>query len=155
MEINPETIILSTLCAFVGFVFGVIYTTNKGFNPKRLKELKEELETAKKAQEAYEERVVRHFGETAQLVNRLTDSYRDVHSHLADGAEQLCQGESTEVILRLENDRTEDSQQKTADPEPPRDYAPKASPLQTGVLNESFGIKEIADPDSEDTVPSK
>ena len=38
-----------------------------------------------------------HFSQTADLLHKLTEDYRAVYSHLADGAEQLC-GDRVSII---------------------------------------------------------
>ncbi len=49
-------------------------------------------QTAKQLQQAHEEfreQVTDHFVETADLVNKLTDSYKEVFDHLQGGAQKL------------------------------------------------------------------
>ncbi len=55
-------------------------------------ELRRELDSARNELSRYKEEVNTHFSRTAELVNSLTESYRDVHQHLAASAEQLCDG---------------------------------------------------------------
>lgn len=43
----------------------------------------------KQEHEQFREQVSEHFVETARLINRLTDSYKDVFDHLSQGAETL------------------------------------------------------------------
>jgi uncharacterized membrane-anchored protein YhcB (DUF1043 family) len=52
--------------------------------------LKKELETLKEEYARYKENVGRHFVQTSTLVNNLTQSYKDVHQHLSNGAQSLC-----------------------------------------------------------------
>jgi hypothetical protein len=52
--------------------------------------------TARRREEAYREEVADHFVKTAELVNQLTDSYKEVFDHLRDGAGSLVD----EEILR-------------------------------------------------------
>jgi uncharacterized membrane-anchored protein YhcB (DUF1043 family) len=52
--------------------------------------------SARRREEAYREEVADHFVKTAELVNQLTDSYKEVFDHLRDGAGQLVD----EEILR-------------------------------------------------------
>ncbi len=49
-----------------------------------------ERDEARNALNHYRDRVDRHFLETADLVNDLTQSYRAVHQHLSQGAHGLC-----------------------------------------------------------------
>jgi len=140
MEINNLLIAIIILSIFAGIGIGVSFARNNGRDSKKLRKLEENLEKEKEHLDLYEKKVLAHFSQTAQLVNKLTDSYREVHAHLANGAEDLCRGESTDVILQLERRNSATSTED--DVKPPLDYAPKASPKQKGVLNESFGIKK-------------
>ena len=140
MEINNLIVAIIAFSVFAGIVIGVTFGRKNGRDSKKLRELETRLEKERQNMDLYEKKVLAHFSQTAQLVNKLTDSYRDVHEHLAIGAEDLCPGESTETILQLEGINKEASTQE--DINPPLDYAPKTSPKQRGVLNESFGIEK-------------
>ncbi len=98
----------------------------------------------------YQDRVGDHFTTTAHLINKLTDTYRDVHEHMSNGAENLCDDE--EVRNRLSDSLLSSSallsgqiskrRNERAKPiEQPKDYAPKVNPEQTGTLAEGFGVK--------------
>lgn len=52
--------------------------------------------SARRREEAYREEVADHFVKTAELVNQLTDSYKEVFDHLREGAGNLVD----EEILR-------------------------------------------------------
>ncbi|MDX1626731.1 MAG: DUF1043 family protein [Wenzhouxiangellaceae bacterium] len=47
------------------------------------------LRAIKRENEEFREQVNAHFVETARLINRMTDSYKDVFDHLSQGAEKL------------------------------------------------------------------
>ena len=143
MEINNLIVAIIAFSVFAGIGIGVTFGRKGGRDSKKLRELEEKLENERQNMDLYEKKVLDHFSQTAQLVNKLTHSYRDVHTHLANGAEDLCQGKSSETILQLENINKEPSIQE--DVKPPLDYAPKTSPKQRGVLNESFGIEKDFD----------
>ncbi|MEM7467317.1 MAG: DUF1043 family protein [Pseudomonadota bacterium] len=53
--------------------------------------------TAEKEQ--YQERVEDHFKTTAELLNEMTDKYRDVYRHMAEGARDLAPSDSAEPAL--------------------------------------------------------
>ncbi|MDG1987556.1 MAG: DUF1043 family protein [Halieaceae bacterium] len=149
MEINNLIVAIIAFSVFAGIGIGVTFGRKSGRDSKKLRELETRLEKERQNMDLYEKRVLAHFSQTAQLVNKLTDSYRDVHKHLAIGAEDLCPpGESSETILQLEDTNRESSTQE--DIKPPLDYAPKASPKQRGVLNESFGIEKDFDTEDHD-----
>ena len=148
MEINKLIVAIIAFSVFAGIGMGVTFARKGGGNSKKLRDLEERLEKERQNMDLYEKKVLAHFSQTAQLVNKLTDSYRDVHTHLANGAEDLCQGKSSETILQLEGINKEPSIQE--DIKPPLDYAPKTSPEQRGVLNESFGIEKDFDKEDHD-----
>ena len=112
------------------------------------------LSELQQQQHDYQHEVTDHFSETAELLNQLTNSYKDVHNHLAKGAATLCQGEGPVSLGRLESGRSSaEIPAHLADIQPPLDYAPKTSPDEKGMLNEEFGLDrqplatESADPD--------
>ena len=148
MEINNLTVAIIAFSVFAGIGIGVTFGRKDGRDSKKLRDLEEILEKERQKMDLYEKKVLTHFSQTAQLVNKLTDSYREVHTHLANGAEDLCQGKSSEIILQLEDIDKEPSIQE--DIKPPLDYAPKTSPKQRGVLNESFGIEKNFDKEDHD-----
>ena len=87
------------LCAFLlGFVcVGLGYwwasaNHRRAAGGKSVKELAEE-------KEAYQEQVVEHFKTTAELFNEMTDKYRDVYRHMAEGAQNLASTESAGPAL--------------------------------------------------------
>ena len=47
------------------------------------------VEVLKKENEQFREEVTEHFVQTAELINKLTDSYKAVFDHLSTGAEEL------------------------------------------------------------------
>jgi uncharacterized membrane-anchored protein YhcB (DUF1043 family) len=49
--------------------------------------------SARRREEAYRQEVADHFVKTAELVNQLTDSYKEVFDHLREGADQLVDEE--------------------------------------------------------------
>lgn len=57
---------------------------------ERIAELEQELTDLQSHFDGYREQVNRHFLTTSELVQKMTDSYRDVYEHLATGSEKLC-----------------------------------------------------------------
>ncbi|MEM0909961.1 MAG: DUF1043 family protein [Pseudomonadota bacterium] len=81
--------------AVVGFLFG-----RSSIGNRRQAELSKQAESAKNELEDYKSNVSAHFEKTAELVGNLTQSYKDVHQHLAGGAQELCDPGS--INLKLE-----------------------------------------------------
>jgi uncharacterized membrane-anchored protein YhcB (DUF1043 family) len=93
---------------------------------------------------SYQQEVTEHFAETSQLVNTLTQSYKEVYSHLADSALQLSNPDMSRQLIdagdgKLPLTQKSDSDKTEKPSEPPKDWAPKA-PGETGQLSEEFGL---------------
>ena len=122
MEISNFLWTVGGLAFFTGLVVGVVlyhYLAANGgaaLNNARIAELEAELK-------AYQNKVADHFSTSAHLINRMTESYRNIHDHLAESANELCTDELTRHRL---NDALLSSQAiHHTEPEQPKDYAPK------------------------------
>ena len=78
----------------VGILIGIgvgIYMSRLDDEAKRTQNsLNQQLQDKDKEMAAYKEQVNKHFVTTATLVNNMTESYRSVHEHLANGVNNLC-----------------------------------------------------------------
>lgn len=137
------TILVATgiIALAAGSAIGLLLGKRLSASTKSLRETERELDRLKQDKRAYEEEVVEHFTQAASLLNNLTDSYRNVHNHLASGAANLCQ-ERGPVSLAMLESRNSDGEIPAhfAQIKPPLDYAPKTSSEEKGMLNEEFGI---------------
>ena len=158
-EYSLEVLIAAGAALLIlGLGIGLLFGRRTSSAGQKYKEVERKLDQVLQDKKVYEDEVVEHFTDTAKLLNNLTESYRDVHNHLAQGAASLCQGEGPVSLDRLENnrDRTE-IPADLAQIQPPLDYAPKTSPDEKGMLNEEFGIEhkpgepETSAPDPEET----
>lgn len=81
----------------IGFAFGLALGSGIGFllrgGRRRVQELEEELAALERQFNDYRQQVARHFRTTSELVQKMTDSYRDVYEHLASSSQTLCQTE--------------------------------------------------------------
>ena len=147
---------VGSLAFLAGVLCGVIVyhllSGSKSSNGKLAKQLDELQQEFKE----YQQRVGDHFTTSAHLINKLTDTYRDVHEHLAQGAEDLCKDAevrnrlgdallSTNALLsgKVQKRRNE----RTPPLEQPKDYAPKPQDEQ-GALSEAFGLQPDKSKDS-------
>lgn len=93
--------------------------------------------------DAYQNDVVTHFNTTANLVQKLSQSYQDVQQHLAESANRLATDELTRqrLLAALHPETTSAPRDRLTPPlsEPPKDYAPK-SPNSPGMLDEQYGL---------------
>ncbi|WP_415901763.1 YhcB family protein [Neptuniibacter sp. QD29_5] len=159
--------LISIAALVVGAVIGFLMGRSDG-GAQRQAELAEKLESTQKELDSYKSEVTEHFEKTAALVNNLTNSYKDVHEHLATGAQGLCQPGSVDLALepsltpKLESEAegssaeekpATETEQAESSSEPPRDYAPK-SPEDEGTLSETFGLKEEQETKEEEQAPA-
>ncbi|MDT8427695.1 MAG: DUF1043 family protein [Pseudomonadales bacterium] len=129
-------------CLAAGLCLGVLAASRlNNANPARIAELEQQVQQLQEQHRRYKDNVSEHFNMTAELVQHMTESYRDVYQHLASGAQDLCSGEvaskllpaSEENVFRVGNNHEEGVQA-------PKDYAPRKHPEQTGALSEEFGM---------------
>lgn len=125
-----------------GLILGVFMGRRTSGAARRYRDVALKLDQVMQDKKSYEAEVVEHFTKTARLLNELTASYREVHNHLAHGADKLCNGAGPVSLERLENKRdSADIPAQLAHIQPPLDYAPKTSPDEKGMLNEEFGLE--------------
>jgi uncharacterized membrane-anchored protein YhcB (DUF1043 family) len=134
-------IVIGAVLAAIGLGIGILLGRGMSPDRQRFLEAERKLDEALQAKKTYEDEVVGHFTETAKLLNNLTDSYREVHNQLATGAATLCKDVGPIPLGRLQNARDQgEIPSDLANIQPPLDYAPKSSPDEPGMLNESFGM---------------
>ncbi len=156
---SPEyslTILIAAGAAMlvVGLVIGLLFGRRSSPAAQKYREVERKLDQVLQDKKAYEDEVVEHFSDTAKLLNNLTESYRDVHNHLAQGATGLCKGAGPIAMDRLEDSAASaEIPAHLADIQPPLDYAPKSDPDEKGMLNEEFGLERR--PGSEAPAPAE
>lgn len=143
-----ETLLmLGTLLFCLGGLLGTVFG-RRFLPPVEQKHVEEQLQQTREELADYQREVGHHFSETSRLVNKLTQSYKEVHEHLASSAMQLT---SPEVSRRMiEAGQGKLNAQETAaieevEFEAPRDWAPR-KPGEKGVLSEDFGLQEQEQP---------
>ena len=132
-------------CLVVGVVIGVVFSSRLNSSASRVLELENQIRDIKDNHLAYKDNVSEHFSLTADLVQHMTESYRDVYQHLASGAQDLCSNEVASKLLPAGSDAVFDSNEDfetTSGLIPPKDYAAKQYPSQKGALSEEFGINK-------------
>lgn len=136
-EISLLTWLGAALIFAVGGAAGYLAARQSGNQYTR--RLQEELEQARTALSTYRNQVDSHFQKTSELFSRMTEDYRQVYQHLAQGAQTLC-GEKPELSsLNL----------------PASNILPEAGQesAQTITLPDS-GASEAASPGATDEEPS-
>lgn len=117
----------------------------------RVDSLEHELQSLKNEHENYKTNVHGHFSSSAQLLTRLTESYKDVYVHMADGARSLCPDHiSRQLTLSADEKHLLGSgsnpplyDERIRQIVPPLDYAPKLGPDRKNTLDDDFGLGKI------------
>lgn len=148
-----------------GVIIGVVATYRfSNTSPVKVRQLEQQIEDLQQTHKAYRENVSTHFNTTAELIQQMTESYKDVYHHLASGAQTLCDHDVADKMLpagerdrlfREENPATEEprktdgdahahdrADEPHAEPEPPRDYADRSA--GGGALSEDYGLGKPA-----------
>lgn len=149
------TVLWCVLSALIGFIIGVLYVQRQN-TPKRTQQIASLLEDLQARHDNYQSQVRDHFETSSQLVNELTQRYRQLHNHLQSGAEALCNDPKrppsenpSRHFMPLTGPTNEpviiDSYAQAADGDyssyqPPRDYATK-DPSDKGMLDERYGLR--------------
>jgi uncharacterized membrane-anchored protein YhcB (DUF1043 family) len=108
------------------------------------RDLEQRLHEAENTLQSYQRDVAEHFAQTSQLVNNLTQSYREVHEHLANSALKLATPAISRQILASANSHLLGDEKPYINEqsfEPPRDWAPKAQGAK-GTLSEDYGLHD-------------
>lgn len=95
-------IIVGAVALIVGVLLGKFFGSNSA-SAEEKENLAKELQTTKEELALYKVQVTEHFSKTADLVNNMTESYRDVYHHLAASAEQLGANENFKLRLEADN----------------------------------------------------
>lgn len=152
-----EVIVLAcVLSGLLGLAVGVALHKSTSKAEEQTRKLSKALADAEASKAEYQQQVAQHFTATAHMLNDLTEKYRDVHHHLAAGADTLCrddQGHSLLADASLGSDTTSLGSQAQAGqleelapagaPQPPLDYAPKTDADSNGTLSEDYGLEKV------------
>ena len=139
-----STLIVTALtCTGLGAVISLLVMRNSSQQQDN-RQLQERLQQSEGNLQGYQQEVSDHFTKTAELINNLTQDYKDVHEHLANSALKLSNTEVSRAFFESANSQLPTSEQVTVHDEklePPRDWAPK-SPGKKGALSEDYGMDE-------------
>ncbi|MGM0450049.1 MAG: YhcB family protein [Pseudomonadota bacterium] len=127
----------------IGLALGWGIARSTGGRNVRQRRLAQQLDALQNEHTRYQAQVNEHFIETAELFRRLNASYRDVHEHLAKGASRLCtEADAREELEQVQRDHqlAHKGASEDSDLEPPRDYAPRHTRDDNGMLSEDYGL---------------
>lgn len=110
-------------CVAAGAAAGWLLRIALDPSERKLREVEAQLTASEATLEAYRRQITDHFRGTAERVNRLTEDYRDLHSHLAQGAMSLCTPAAGDTPLLTSLAGSQARNATPASINPPLDYA--------------------------------
>ena len=139
--------ITAIACLLTGAAAGWVIRRYADPAEQRQRELERRLLENELALRDYKAQVTAHFKGTAERVNRLTEDYRELHQHLAQGALGLCEprqpGEEPPLLTSLGGPGYRAAAPVPGAVSPPLDYAPRTSSQQPGMLNEEYDLERV------------
>lgn len=146
-------LITAVITLVVGIIIGVV-AGRRWAPPEHQKDLEQRLTSAKDELDSYQQDVAQHFMETSKRVSELTQSYRDLHEHLAKGALSLTNTEIGRQLLDAGANKDHIPDLESTSIEPPKDWAPKM-PGSRGMLSEEFGLRDYDDDNAKPSTGNK
>jgi uncharacterized membrane-anchored protein YhcB (DUF1043 family) len=110
-------------CVTAGAAAGWLLRIALDPSERKLREAEAQLSASEATLDAYRRQITDHFRGTADRVNRLTEDYRDLHSHLAQGAMSLCTPAAGDTPLLTSLSGSGARNTIAASVNPPLDYA--------------------------------
>lgn len=137
------------ICLVAGACAGYLIAQSASPTGKKRRELEASLRAKEAELKAYQQEVTTHFVKTSELIGNLTESYRNVHEHLAMSAMNLANPDISRKLLDAGSGRLlpKTRQNLPSSTAAPKDYAPTG-----GVLREDYGLRDDND-DGEDRTP--
>lgn len=137
-------ILIAGATLIIGLIAGVLIGRSGKNSNLRQRRAEQQIDELRGEYTRYQAQVNEHFMESAHLLRRFNDAYRDVNQHMAQAASRLSNDEEWLEELEKANGKARlQSDGSTGDDvEPPRDYAPKSRPEDKGTLAEDFGLSE-------------
>lgn len=142
---EPSVLASAAAGLIIGLGLGVIISRALFSNSKE-KNLEQHLHQAQDELKNYQLEVTQHFTETAQLLKNMAESYRDVHNHLAAGANNLSKDNHGLPLMKKlpEIDTIAQAKPEQVAPiSPPLDYAPRQSPYDRGTLSGDHHLEKV------------
>lgn len=153
------TVIITAAAFFlIGAGLGHLFARQNQSGDQSVRDLEKKLAESERQLKRYQQEVTEHFLKVSHLTTSMSQSYRQIHEHLATSAIRLASPEIGRQLLKSggsDLNLTDEDGKPLIDAEdvrPPRDYAPK---VPGGILSEDYGLAENEDgkaqPDSVNT----
>ena len=128
----------------LGLGIGFILGRNNNTHPPQQQNLQQQLMETQTQLTTYKEQVNEHFANTATLINSLSENYRQIHQHLANGAHLLC--DDPDIAHASNASVSQDIPENFDEQQPamitaPMDYAPRKTANYTNTLAEDYGLQ--------------
>lgn len=137
-------IITGLCCLLAGGILGALVHSKRSNSEQKNRDLEAHLHQKQDEIKQYRQDVTEHFVKTSDLLNNLTETYRDIHNHLANSASTLTQqGSLNHPIIKSLPEATTTKEESTPLTAPPLDYAPKSTPYDKGTLAEDHGLEKV------------
>lgn len=136
--------IVAVISLAFGMVIGGLLFNQLSPEQTKSRELEKHLHEKQEEIKGYQQEVKQHFNETSFLLKQLAENYRDVHNHLAQGAQELCEpGSGNTIIKKLPEMQAIEVNESLDSIQAPLDYAPKSTPFDKSALSEDYGLEKI------------
>ena len=138
------TIIITAATFFlIGAGIGRLFARKNQAGDHSVQDLEKKLAQSERQLKRYQQEVTEHFLKVSHLTTSMSQSYRQIHEHLATSAIRLASPEIGRQLLKSggsDLNLTDEDGKPLINPEdvqPPRDYAPK---VPGGILSEDYGL---------------
>ena len=99
-SMSLELVIVFCVIAIIfGAAIGFFIGRRSADDQKQIRDLKGQLSNSRSEHEAYRQQVNNHFQKTSELFGSLTNNYRTVFLHLAEGSQELCSSDAAKLKL--------------------------------------------------------
>lgn len=150
-----DLLIIGIIALLLGIGIGLAVSRLFFRGPPQNRRVAQQMDELQHEYTRYQAKVNEHFMETAHRMRRLNDAQREMHEHLAQGANRLSSDTEWQEAMGRP-DLKLGHQGATPDGlEPPRDYAPKSGPKEKGTLAEDFGFDANRNPEEEKPAAEK
>ncbi|MFT6551097.1 MAG: uncharacterized membrane-anchored protein YhcB (DUF1043 family) [Zhongshania marina] len=131
---------VAIICLLIGTAIGYFIIGRMRPEQQNRAALEKQFNDMQRQQQDYQQQVSHHFDRTGELLNELAESYRSVHNHIVEGAQNLHSTGISPLQAIPEGRPVLDNKPSSLSPAaPPLDYAPR-QPGKKGALHEEFGM---------------
>ncbi len=133
--------LIAFLSLLAGLATGAWLINKMSPSQQNRKALEKHIQKLQQQQQDYQDQVNQHFSKTADLLNTMTESYRDVHNHLARSAADLTSHGISPLQALPEDRPVLQGEPQRMQAQQPLDYVPR-SPGHKGALDEDYGLEK-------------